>query len=107
MIVKKQIDLKHHVEAHIEPNAEWPPKVELHLVKTTNNTTIENDEPRILFRGRDRLALPMLRHYRDLCVTDECNDFQLASIDEMIGRFEKFAAENAMTMKQPGITRGR
>jgi len=75
------------------------------IVKTSNMRPIPDDEPRILFRGRDKLALPMLKYYRDLCVRDGCNDFQLQSIDAMIQEFEDFA-QISSTMKQPGSTRG-
>jgi hypothetical protein len=88
-----RIDNKHHLEGE-------------RIVKTGNGVPIDLEkEPVILFRGRDKLSLPMLRHYRQLCVDDGCNDFQLTSMDDMIRRFEEFAAESA-TMKQPGITRG-
>lgn len=88
----KRIDNKHHMEGE-------------QIVKTGNGVPIPDDEPVILFRGRDRLALPVLRFYRDLCVADGCTDFQLNSLDGMIRAFEEFAATSP-TMKQPGITRG-
>ena len=66
---------------------------------------IPQSEPTILFRGRDKLALPMLEHYRSLCVADGCTDFQLASMDDMIAKFRAFA-EQSGTMKQPGCTEG-
>lgn len=91
-LIYNRIDEKHHIEFH-------------KIVKTTNGQPLPDDEPRILFRGRDRLALPLLRHYRELCVADGCNDYQLESLDRMIAEFEEFA-ENSPTMKQPGITRG-
>lgn len=67
---------------------------------------IDQGEPVILFRGRDRLAVKMLTYYRELCVQDGCTDFQLTSMDDVIHKFETFAQESH-TMKQPGITRGR
>jgi hypothetical protein len=90
---RSRIDEKHHIANN-------------RIIKTTNGQPIPDDEPRILFRGRDNLALPMLRFYRQLCVDAGCNDFQLASIDVMITEFEAFA-ETSPTMKQPGITRGK
>jgi len=89
----KQIDLQHHIERE-------------RIIKTSNGELIPENEPTILFCGRDRLALPMLSFYRELCLKDGCTDYQLASMDEMIRRFEKFA-EASSTMKQPGITEGR
>ena len=93
-VVKRKIDLKHHVDDQFQ------------IVKTGNGVPIPEAEPLILFRARDRLAVPMLRAYRQLCVDDGCNDFQLGQIDELIARFEAFARENRATMKQPGVTRG-
>lgn len=89
-----RIDNKHHMEGET-------------IVKTGNGVPIDLEkEPVILFRGRDRLALPMLKHYRELCVQDGCTDFQLQSMDDMIQRFEEFAAASS-TMKQPGCTLGK
>lgn len=89
-----RIDNKHHLNGES-------------IVKTGNGQSIDlNTEPVILFRGRDKLALPMLMHYRQLCVADGCNDFQLESMDDMIRRFVEFA-EQSPTMKQPGVTRGK
>ncbi len=89
-----RIDNKHHLDGE-------------KIIKTGNGAAIDLDkEPVILFRGRDRLALPMLHFYRGLCVRDGCTDFQLGSMDDMIRRFQEFADESP-TMKQPGITRGK
>jgi hypothetical protein len=88
-----KIDNKHHLEGES-------------IVKTGNGIPIDlTTEPVILFRGRDRLAIPMLEFYRQLCVLDGCNDFQLKSLDGMLDKFCKFAVESPM-MKQPGVTRG-
>ena len=91
---KMRIDNKHHIEMD-------------RIIKTTNGEPIPDEEPRILFRGRDRLALPMLRFYRDLCLKDGATDFQLESVDGMIQEFEEFAEQSPEVLKQPGITRGR
>jgi len=89
-----RIDNKHHLEGEI-------------IVKTGNGVPIDLEkEPVILFRGRDRLALPMLQYYRQLCVDDGCTDFQLQSMDDMIRKFQEFY-DNSPTMKQPGCTRGK
>jgi hypothetical protein len=75
------------------------------IVKQTTREVVPETEPTILFRGRDRLALPMLRFYRALCDEDGATAFQMGSIDRMIARFEKYAEENPV--KQPGITEGK
>lgn len=89
----RRIDLKHHVEGSA-------------IIKTSNGQAIPETEPTILFRGRDKLAVPMLAFYRKLCVDDGCTDYQLESIDAMIREFKKFADENPQAIKQPGITKG-
>ena len=90
----KRIDNKHHLQGE-------------QIVKTGNGVPIPDDEPVILFRARDRLAIPMLRFYRELCVADGCTEFQLQSLDDMMRRFEDFATKNPDAMKQPGITQGK
>lgn len=94
MPIKRQIDLKHHIDT------------EGRLIKTGNGVEVPENEPLMLFRGRDRLALPMLMKYRELCIEDGCNDFQLSQVDAIIDKFRDFADENPQIMKQPGITRG-
>jgi len=76
------------------------------LIKTGNDQPIPDNEPRIIFRGRDRLAVPMLKFYLKLCVADGCTDYQLKAVNDIIDAFEEFA-ETSLTMKQPGITLGK
>lgn len=101
-IQSRKIDLKHHVAVVQREDGSTVATV----VKTGNGQEIPENEPMILFRGRDRLAVPMLHAYRDLCVKDGCNDFQLGQIDELIHKFVAFASINPDVMKQPGVTRG-
>lgn len=75
------------------------------IIKTLTGEEIPDGEPVILYRGRDRLALPMLEFYRALCVDDGATEYQLESMDRMINKFRKFAEENPT--KQPGITEGK
>lgn len=89
----KKIDNKHHLVGE-------------QIVKTGNGVPVPDDEPVILFRARDKLAVPMLKHYRDLCLADGCTAYQMESMNDMIRRFEEFSAKSA-TMKQPGITEGK
>ena len=66
---------------------------------------IPPEEPVIVFRGRDGLALPMLQYYREMCIGNRCTDYQLNSLDDMIRRFREFA-DTSGKMKRPGSTRG-
>jgi len=93
-MIVRQIDLKHHVDENGQ------------IVKTGNGVVIPQEEPLILFRGRDRLAVPLLKEYLQLCIEDGCNDYQRGQIEELIARFSSFAAEYPQVMKQPGVTRG-
>ncbi len=68
---------------------------------------VPEDEPLILFRARDRLALATLQYYRDLAVADGCTQFHLDGIDNRIGAFGNFAREHPELMKQPGVTQGK
>lgn len=101
-----RIDEKHHLEIRGEGEGPLTHHVRPCIVKTGNGEEIPDNEPRILFRGRDRLALPMLKYYRQLCVADGCTDYQTESIDRMIAEFQEFA-DLSTTMKQPGSTRGK
>lgn len=77
------------------------------IVKTSNGDVVPEDEPLILFRARDHLALPMLLHYCQLSIRDGCNDFHLEGVNAVIAEFEKFSADHPERMKQPGVTRGK
>lgn len=74
------------------------------LIKTATGEEIFESEPVILYRARDRLALPMMRYYKQLCIEDGATDYQITSITRMIDRFEKYADEHPT--KQPGSTQG-
>lgn len=87
----RQIDEKHTISGD-------------QIFKTSTGEQIPEEEPVILYRARDRLALPMLRYYRQLCVEDGATAYQLESMDRMIEKFEKYSADNPT--KQPGITQG-
>lgn len=87
----RQIDEKHSIDGD-------------RIYKTSTGEVVPEDEPVILFRARDRLAMPMLLHYRQLCADDGATDYQLESMDRMVERFQLYA--DAHPTKQPGITRG-
>jgi hypothetical protein len=94
MAIARQIDLKHHVDEKGQ------------IVKTGNGVVVPLDEPLILFRGRDYLAVPLLMRYYEMCERDGCNDFQLGQVQALIDKFSTYAHEHPEAMKQPGITRG-
>ncbi len=61
----------------------------------------------MLFRARDRNAIPMLRYYQDLCAVDDCTPFHMEGIRSRIDAFRQFRNDHPGRMKQPGITRGK
>lgn len=77
------------------------------LVKTSNDQPVPDDEPLVIIRGRDRLAIQALEYYRSLAVADGCNDYMLARIDTDMKLFYAFRDEHPERMKQPGVTRGK
>lgn len=89
----RRIDEKFHVE-------------DGEVVKTTSGELVPHDEPLLLLRGRDHLALAAAEHYVRLCELDGCNDWQMEGIRREVERFRVFAEEHPERMKQPGITRG-
>jgi hypothetical protein len=97
MKITKAIDPKFHIEDEDSV---------ISIVKTSNGEPIPDDEPKMLFRARDRHALETLRYYRAICADDDCTDFQMAGIENRMAAFEQFRREHFERMKQPGITRG-
>jgi hypothetical protein len=77
------------------------------IVKTSNGEVVPEDEPLFLLRARDRLALPLLREYWSMCEDDDCTDYQMRLMAEVVDRFSAFAREHPDRMKQPGVTRGK
>ena len=89
-----KLDEKHHLEGET-------------VVKTGNGVPIDlNEEPVILFRARDELALPLLKIYSVMCKHNGCLQYQMDAIDRMIEKFAKFS-QYSSTMKQPGCPEGR
>lgn len=116
MIIKtKRVDNKHvivldsNIQDPSEPANAYTLQLDIYMAKRLASGGLERipeDEPTITFRGRDKLALPMLHGYRRLCKVDGCNEHQLESLDGMIREFENFLIGHPDRMKQPGITRG-
>ncbi len=77
------------------------------IVKIASGEIVPVDEPLLLMRARDRLALPAIRHYRELSAKDGCKTYHFENLDAVIAAFEKFATEKAEWMKQPSITEGK
>ena len=92
-----QIDPKYSIRVNADYSFE---------IVNPSGVPIPDDEPLILFRARDYLAVPMLEHYFKLAVADGCTDYHLTGIHNRIEAFRRFAAGHPERMKQPGVTRG-
>jgi hypothetical protein len=101
--IARRIDLKHHIDtAGRLMKSELAPDGG----PTGEGQEIPLEEPTILFRARDKLALPMLKHYRQLCIDAGCTDFQRQQMDTLVMRFTQWA-ETSSAMKMPGSTQGK
>lgn len=81
--------------------------VENKIIKMSNGEVIPEEEPIIIMRGRDHLALAVLNFYYDISVSDGCTGYQLEGVKGRIKAFEDFKAKYPERMKQPGITEGK
>lgn len=77
------------------------------IIKVASGEIIPENEPLILMRARDRLALPALIHYRILSANDGCKDYHFAKLDAVIQAFKDFAQQQPQMMKQPSVTEGK
>lgn len=100
------------IQAHTKPNNirindRFHIDEDYSIIKTSNGQAIPLEEPIIILRGRDHLALPLLRLYRILCEVDNCNDYFLGEVDSSITELFIFKNNYPERMKQPGVTRGK
>ena len=93
----RKLDQKYSIEVVTE--SETPSYVG--ITKTSTGVRIHPDEPVMLFRARDVLALPLLKQYRQLCVDEGCTEYLLKLVDENIAKFEAFKVQHAYEMKVP------
>lgn len=105
----KRIDSKYHIEVtgFASGLTVGQPNLAISIVKTGNGQPIPDDEPVILVRAKDWLALPLLRYYREICLLDGCTDFHMRGLDAIIHAFEEFKEKHQEVMKQPGSTGGK
>jgi hypothetical protein len=106
------IDPKYHISVLFEPELDTKKlgamlHIRVDIVKTGTLDRIPGDEPLFLVRGRDRIAVSMLKAYRKLCEEDGCTATHLQGISGRIEEFEKFRKDNSERMKQPGTTPGK
>jgi hypothetical protein len=71
------------------------------LNRSATAIEIPRDEPLILFRARDALAVPMLTHYARLCTEAGCDPGQLELLHKRIGDFLAWQKNHAKEMHLP------
>lgn len=76
--VLRQIDPRFHVEVTGE------------IVKSSNCLVVPENEPLMLFRARDNLALRALLAYEQACKDVGCTDYQIDGIRNRIEAFQEF-----------------
>lgn len=77
------------------------------IIKTSNGEAIPHEEPLLILRARDRLAIPLLRIYQQLAIVDGCNEWFTDQQKVTIQQFEDFKTKYPERMKQPGVTKGK
>jgi len=78
-----------------------------HLIKTSNNSIVPEDEPLFVLRGRDALAIETLHHYVALMAGSGGDPQRMLELGYVVHDFRKFSENHPERMKQPGVTRGK
>jgi hypothetical protein len=68
---------------------------------TLERGTVGDDEPVVVLRAQDELAVPTLDHYRELCGQAGADPTHIASIDAAAARMEAWQANPANATKLP------
>lgn len=71
-----------------------------------NGEVIPSEEPIFILRGRDKVALDLLKEYHRRCLQTGCNTWQLEGVERAIGAFRTFSRIHQDRMKEPGVTKG-
>ncbi len=66
-----------------------------------DGTPIPEDEPLILFRGKDKLLPDMLRSYNELCRAAGADEAQLSVVEAKIKSIEAWQRANQDKVKVP------
>lgn len=71
------------------------------IISVRTGAPIPDHEPKILFRGKDKLAIPMMQYYLELCIQNGCTKEQEESMRAMIEEFREYKNKFASVMKTP------
>ncbi|HYK70360.1 MAG TPA: hypothetical protein VEV45_20620 [Streptosporangiaceae bacterium] len=69
---------------------------------TTERGDIPEDEVLFILRGQDRLALPTIRAYLDLCIAAGCPPHHVAGIREAMESMAAWQNAHLSRVKRPG-----
>jgi hypothetical protein len=76
------------------------------IAKISDGTPVGEDEPLILFRARDSLAVPMMTHYAALCTAAGSDPGQLELLHRRIADFLAWQRKHVALMKGPSSEPG-
>jgi hypothetical protein len=78
------------------------------ICKIDNGEPLPNDEPKILFRAQDALAIGALERYLADCTAAKCPQAHLVGVQRIIEEFGQFSSKYPHLMKdRPGTRRVR
>jgi len=103
--MNRQLTSRFHIHADLRT-------AKISVIKTSNGQEVPEEEPLVLLRARDRLAIPTLEAYGKIVVETEYSDpiakeEHLLSNKATIAKFRAFAEKYPERMKLPNITRGK
>jgi hypothetical protein len=73
-----------------------------HIINHISGETLPADEPLVLFRGHDPLLLPLLEHYKQMCIDAGSLPKHLELLDARIADIRDWQAKHAELVKAPG-----
>lgn len=71
------------------------------ITKKSDGEAIPEDEPVVLFRGKDKLLPSLLLHYLRLCITEESGTIHADMISKLVDRVVQWQHENPELCKIP------
>jgi len=66
-----------------------------------DGTPIPEDEPLILFRAQDKLLVPLLEKYNELCINAGSPEGQVNLLEQRINEIKAWQATNQVKLKIP------
>ena len=67
-----------------------------------DGTPVPEDEPLVLFRAKDNLLVPLLEHYKQMCIDAGSLPKHLDLLQKRIDEIKQWQAEHPERMNVPG-----